>query len=223
MIKADHKNWARFIFNIYINNMLKKSFTNYYLINSYPDTDKNSGIILTPNHISWWDGFFIDYIVKLFSARKMYIMMLEEQLKRFWFFQKLGAYSINPGNTSSLLSVTRYTRELLKNQNNIVIIYPQGTIESFEKRPLNIKNGLRLFIENHPAELVVVPVAFKIQYFNKKKPAVIARFGNSLKAKEICSNYQLYINEFYYNLDELNKAVFEEKFHRDSFKERLSS
>lgn len=218
MIKAEHKNWARYIFDYYINNLLKKNFISYYLLNDYPVLDKNLSIILTPNHISWWDGFLIDYLVKNFSNRKMYIMMLEKQLKRFWFFQKLGAYSINPDSISSLLTTVKYTRELLKNPDNLAVIYPQGTIESFEKRPLTIKKGIKLFIENMPNEIVVIPAAFKIQYFNERKPSVIARFGKILNAETICSDYQLYINEFYQNLDELNKAVFENKFQQDLFR-----
>ena len=218
MIKAEHKNWARFIFNIYIDKLLKNNFISYYLLNSYPAINKNLSIVLTPNHISWWDGFFVDYIIKNSSNRKMYIMMLEEQLKQFWFFKKLGAYSINPGSGSSLLTTVKYTRELVKNPENVAVIYPQGTIEPFEKRPLTIKKGLKLFIENMPDEIAVIPVAFKIQYFNEKKPAVIARFGKILNAETICSDYQSYITEFYRNLDELNKAVFENKFQNDLFK-----
>ena len=218
MFKADHKKWARFIFDYYVDNLLKKNFVSYYLVNNYPDIDDNLNIIFTPNHISWWDGFFIDYIIKNSSNRKMYIMMLEEQLKRFWFFQKLGAYSINPNRLNGLLSTVKYTRDLLNNPNNLVVIYPQGTIEPFEKRPLTIKKGLKLFIENMPNQIVVIPVAFKIQYFNEKRPAVVARFGKILNAETICSDYQLYINEFYQNLDELNKAVFERKFNQDLFR-----
>ncbi len=218
MIKAEHKNWARFLFDFYIDNLLKKNFANYYLVNSYPHIDNNLSIVVTPNHISWWDGFFIDYIIKNFSNRKMHIMMLEEQLKRFWFFQKLGAYSINPDSVSGLLTTVKYTREFLKNQDNLAVIYPQGSIEPFEKRPLTIKKGLKLFIENMPAEIVVIPIAFKIQYFNEKKPAVIARFGKILKAETICSDCQLYINEFHQNLDELNKAVFVNKYQQDLFR-----
>lgn len=218
MIQAEHKKWARFIFDYYINKMLKNNFLSYYLLNSYPVLEKNLSIILTPNHISWWDGFFIDYIVKTFSDRKMHIMMLEEQLKKFWFFKKLGAYSINPDSLSSILTTARYTRELLKSPGKLAVIYPQGTIEPFEKRPLTIKKGLKLFVENMPNEILVVPVAFKIQYFNEKKPAIIARFGKILNAETICSDYQLYVNEFYRNLDELNNAVFDNKLQQDLFR-----
>jgi 1-acyl-sn-glycerol-3-phosphate acyltransferase len=218
MIKADHKKWARFIFDYYIDNLLKKNFVNYYLINDYPQINDNLGMIITPNHISWWDGFFIDYVIKNFSKRNMYLMMLEDQLKRFWFFKKLGAYSINSASVSSLLTTAKYTKDLLKYPDNLAVIYPQGTIEPFEKRPLTIKKGLKLFIENMENEIVVVPAAFKIQYFNEKKPSVIARFGKILKAETVCSDFQLYINEFYRNLDELNEAVFENKFKQDLFR-----
>ncbi len=220
MIKADHKKWARIIFDIYIDRLLKKNFSNFFLANNFPLIDEKFSLILTPNHISWWDGFFIDYIVKKLSKRKFHIMMLEEQLKRYWFFQKLGAYSIDPENKSSLITTVKYTNEILKNKNNLAVIYPQGTIEPFEKRPLTIKEGLQLFVSDFSEDLIVVPVAFKIQYYEDKNPAVITRFGNSLKAKIIKSDFDLFINEFYKNLNELSSSAFNKKFIYDLFKNK---
>lgn len=217
MIKADHKKWARIIFDIYIDRLLKKNFSNFFLANNFQQIEENYSLILTPNHISWWDGFFIDYIVKKLSNRKFHIMMLEEQLERYWFFQKLGAYSIDPENKSGLISTVKYTNEILKDKNNLAVIYPQGTIETFEKRPLKIKEGLKLFMSNFSENLIVVPVAFKIQYYDDKDPAIITRFGKSLNAKMIKSDFDLYINEFHKNLDELSSAAFNKIFTSDLF------
>ena len=59
MIKADHKKWAEFVFDIYLRRLLKKSFYDFRIINELPAFDYSKSIIVTPNHFSWWDGFFI--------------------------------------------------------------------------------------------------------------------------------------------------------------------
>ncbi|MDX1777464.1 MAG: hypothetical protein R3339_01145, partial [Thermodesulfobacteriota bacterium] len=96
MIKASHKKWARLIFNPYCDLLLKRNFSQFLLVNDFPQLSPKLPLIITPNHISWWDGFFIYYLSKKKFNRKIYLMMLESSLEKFWFFQKIGAFSINP-------------------------------------------------------------------------------------------------------------------------------
>ncbi len=147
--------------------------------------------------------------------KKLHLMMLESSLKKYWFFNKLGAYSIDPDKNSSVLETTRYTREILKEPKNFVVTYPQGEIEPFEKRPLHIKEGIKLFLKDVKEYTRVLPVGFKIQPFNEKNPAVICRFGELLKAEDVVNDYDLFIDSFTGNLDELNKAVFSQNFQKD--------
>ena len=59
MINADHNKWAEFVFDIYLKRLLKKSFYDFRIINKLPEFNKSKSIVVTPNHFSWWDGFFI--------------------------------------------------------------------------------------------------------------------------------------------------------------------
>lgn len=217
MIKAEHKRWARILFNPYINRLLRKSFSNLYLVNEIPRVPEGSGLLITPNHISWWDGFFIDYLLRQTINRKLYLMMLESSLRRYWFFQKLGAYSIDPGNPLSIVQTARYTRELLGDSRNMVVTYPQGEIEPFEKRPLSVKDGLQIFLKNLKEDAVILPTGFKIQFQDEKKPAVYCRFGKELKSSEVLGDYSLFIKSFTDNLDQLSSAANEQNFTTDLF------
>lgn len=217
MIKAEHSIWARLLFNLYINRLLKKSFSNFYLANEPPDISNEKSLIVTPNHVSWWDGFFIDYIARKILNRKMYLMMLESSLKKYWFFKKVGAYSIEPSNPRSIVDTVKYTNDILYNKESFVVTYPQGEIEPFEKRPLLIKSGLKLFVKEHSDNTLVLPIGLKIQYYDKKNPSVICRFGDLLTGSEIKKDYERYIKIFTNNLNELNNSANEKNFIMDLF------
>lgn len=217
MIRAAHKKWARWIFNPYCRRLLKKNFSSFYRVNGYPSFPQGGPLLVAPNHISWWDGFFIDFACRQFINRKPFLMMLEEQLKRYRFFQKVGAYSINPRLIGSIIESARYTREILKTSDHFVILYPQGDIEPFEKRPLTLKRGLQLFIRETPAA-AVLPVGFKIQYYNQKRPSVIVRFGEPLSALSVVNDFSTFEGAFYENLAMLSEAAFRQSFVEDLFK-----
>lgn len=205
MIKAHHSVLARSIFNPYLERLLKKNFTNFFLLNSFPEIESTHSLIITPNHFSWWDGFFIDYFIRKLTNRKIHIMMLEDQLKRYWFFRFVGAYSINQSNSKSIIQTINYTKEVLADKNNVAVIYPQGKFEIYEKRPLELKHGLQLFTRNITSETSILIVNFKIQYFDKKKPAILVRIGKLLKAEDINKDFSIYENAFYHNLKMLDE------------------
>lgn len=214
MITATPRKWARLIFNPYGAFLLKRHFSHFYRTNEYPCLPEGQPLVITPNHISWWDGFFIDFTCRAFLHRRGYLMMLEAQLRRYWFFQKVGAYSINPRSPQSIIETARYTRSLLSNPENFVVLYPQGDIEPFEKRPLTLKRGMVLFTRSLPSAQIL-PLAFKIHFYHEKKPAVLVRFAEPLSAACLAHDFTRYEHAFYANLDLLTKAAEEKSFLED--------
>jgi 1-acyl-sn-glycerol-3-phosphate acyltransferase len=216
MIKASHKKWARFLFNPYCDWLLKRNFSQFLRVNNYPYLSPELPLIITPNHISWWDGFFIDYLARRFIDRRGFILMLEEQLSRYWFFKKIGAFSIDPTHTKKITETVKYVHNLLHDPNNFVILYPQGEIEPYEMRPLTLKRGLRLFLKETP-EVQVLLVGFKIQYYNQKKPSLLVKFGETLSGIAITDDFKNYEDYFYDNLDSLSCAAFNKSWEEDMF------
>jgi len=207
MIKAEHKYWARVLYDFYIKRLLRSNFQNFYLTNNYPNIPDNEGLIITPNHFSWWDGFFADYAIKPFCKRKLFIMMLEEQLETYWFFKNIGAFSINQKNPKSILTTFNYTIETISNSKNVLIFYPQGEIEEYGKRPLVVKDGLKVLISMSHFPVNILPAAFKIKYGSNKKPDVLVRFGKLLPSSELKDNFGLFSAEFNLNISSLNKEI----------------
>jgi hypothetical protein len=217
IIEAKHNRTAFFIFNFYLNRLLRKNFSNFFLVNLPPELPKNKSVIITPNHMSWWDGFFLHQVNIKSIKKNLYFMMLRKQLDRFWFFKYLGAYSIQPDKPKSISETIRYTKKILVNHKNAVAFYPQGEIEPYDKRPINLKEGLQLFLRDVKNECVVLPIAFKIQYYNEKYPAIIFRSGGIISANEILNDFNVLESEFVANLDALNESASSKKFAVDLF------
>ena len=212
MIQANHKKWAEFIFDIYLKRLLKKSFNDFRLINDLPKIDKSTSLIVTPNHFSWWDGFFIYWANKKIFNRKLYVLMLEEQLKRYWFFKKLGCYSIDLNDSRKMIVSLKYTIDLLCKSNNLVTIYPQGEIQAYDEKQIVLKEGIDFIAKKSAIDFQILPIAFKIHYTNERLPIVYARFGKLLNSKDVAANPQIFKEEFINNLNLINSEYFASNF-----------
>jgi 1-acyl-sn-glycerol-3-phosphate acyltransferase len=218
IIEAKHIKAAHYVFKFYLRGLLKKNFSNFFLSNLPPEPPKEKTVILAPNHISWWDGFFIYSFNDTVLKKKLFVMMLREELERYWFFKFIGAYSIKPDNPASTSKTLKYTQHLFEDESNAIVFYPQGEIESFEKKPLKLNKGLQLFTKNAEEKCVILPVAFKIQHYNKKYPAIVFRSGKYIKVSEIQDNFDSFKKEFCNNVDALNESAFSQSFVTDLFK-----
>jgi len=212
MIKADHKKWAELVFDIYLKRLLKKSFYDFRIINTLPELDKSKSLIVTPNHFSWWDGFFIYCLNKKMLNKKLFVMMLEEQLKRYWFFKKLGCYSIDLNDNRKMIASLKYTMDLLLKSNNLVTIYPQGEIQAYDEKHIVLKEGIDFITKKSTVDFQILPIAFKIHYTNERLPIVYARFGKLLNSKDAAENPQLFKDEFVNNLEQINSEYSTSKF-----------
>jgi 1-acyl-sn-glycerol-3-phosphate acyltransferase len=212
LIKADHKKWAKLIFDIYLKRLFKKSFYDFRIINNLPQIDESKSTIVTPNHFSWWDGFFVYWLNKKTLNKKLYVMMLEEQLKKYWFFKKLGCYSIDLNDNKKVIASLKYTLALMPKNKNLITIYPQGEIESYEQRPLKLRDGIGFLTRKSESDFQIMPLAFKIHYAKQRLPIVYARFGKVINSKVVADKPQLFKDEFINNLDLINSEFSTSNF-----------
>jgi 1-acyl-sn-glycerol-3-phosphate acyltransferase len=206
------------IFRGYIYRELKKNFQAFYMLNEFPAIPEDRSLLITPNHFSWWDGFFVDYLGTRFLKRQVYLMMLEEQLQRYWYFKKFGAFSVDPGNIQSVIETLKYTLKPLMDPSNYVVIYPQGVLEPYGKEPIVIrKGGLRYLINHAPHPFLILPIGFRVTYYNEKHPEISVRMGGMIESENLKGNFNYFKKQFLHNLEELDKGTFKRKFLRDLF------
>lgn len=204
MIRAEHKKWAELLFDPYLAYLLKKNFNGFYAEGSLPDLEKYPGLIITPNHFSWWDGFITYYLLRKLTFKKIFTMMLEEQLNKYWFFRNVGAFSINPSNPVSMARTLNYTCQVLNEKTNIVVLYPQGEIRPLNTDDIIIRPGLKLLTSKNRCGNYVLPLALKIEYGRNKKPDIAVSFGRILSSGEINKDYDVFAKEFVENIKHLN-------------------
>ncbi len=98
-------------------------------------------------------------------------MMLEEQLMKFSFFNKTGGFSIRK-NSRSMIESMNYTAELLRDHRNMVLLFPQGKIESCYKQPILFEPGVNRIIEKIGSPVQIIFMANLIDYFSSRKPGI---------------------------------------------------
>ncbi len=185
MIKAQHAAWADRIFHPYVSWLFKCHFHAIHLLGQAPETNPDLPLLLLPNHSTWWDGFFVYLLNKKLFHRRPYLMMLEDQLSRYRFFARLGAYSIVPQSSGSIKASIKYSIEILKQKimpKPLLCIFPQGELLPWEKRPLSYKSGVETIMSGFGSKANFLPLAIKTEFLHEHLPEAFFCFGENLIA-----------------------------------------
>lgn len=178
MIQAQHRLWADLIFQPGLKWLFKRHFHTIQLLGALPDIPPHLPLLLLPNHSTWWDGFFIYFLNKRIFRRTAYLMMLEEQLTKYRFFAKLGAYSIEPKHRQGIAKSLKYTVELLNQETPLICIFPQGELLPWHTRPLGYKRGVEWVLREYGKPIAVLPLAIRTEFLGEKRPNVFFLFGD---------------------------------------------
>lgn len=173
MIQANKSQLFHSMFSLYHQRLLRRSFDQIYLHSkgNFPTTPA----IYIANHSSWWDGLIYFHLCRTVLTEDIYIMMHESGLKRYPYFKRLGAFSINRSNPKDILRSLHYAEQLVQ-EGKSVWMFPQGDEFHLEKRPLGFQPGISYVLERLPYTQVV-PVSFYYSFGHKKKPDVYIKAG----------------------------------------------
>lgn len=153
--------------------LINRNFNSVNINGAFADNGKS--ILVIANHVSWWDGFWVDYLNQKLMNRKFHFMMLEDQLKKHWYFHYTGGYSVKKKSRSILNSIS-YSIELLQQPENLVLMFPQGEIHSIYNDAVVFENGVERIIKKTAPETQVVFVANLIDYFSDSRPNLFIYF-----------------------------------------------
>ncbi len=169
IIKAKH-NWFIYpFFKFYAVYKIRRNFYETTISGEYQD--KGLPVLLLSNHLSWWDGFWAMYVNVKLLKKRFHFMMLEEQLKRFSFFINTGGYSIKRGSRSVVESLN-YTAELLSDNRNMVLLFPQGKITSIYDQTLIFEKGVEHIINKVEGKLQIIFMVNLVDYFSEERPSL---------------------------------------------------
>ena len=121
-------------------------------------------------------------------------------------------YSINQNDKHDIEASLKYTAHILQENKNCVIMYPQGELLPFDKRPVMFKRGGLSFLLDHcEKQFQILSIACKIQYYTERKPEVIVNFGQLINSK-IKGCLKKTETDFIKTIDELDKNSINRNF-----------
>ena len=193
MLKAKHNFLIYLFFQFYTKVMIKRKF--HSVIIEKKDINTSKPILLISNHVSWWDGFWAMYINLNLLKKKFYFMMHETQLLEYKFFNQTGGFSIS-NQYRHIIDSINYSSSILEDKNNLLVIYPQGEINSIYQSNFKFKRGIEKIINQK--DITLLFSANLIDYFSNPKPSLfiyLEEFNGEFNLKDIEEAY----NVFYMN------------------------
>jgi chlorobactene lauroyltransferase len=187
------------------------------------DMNLDTPVIFYMNHAYWWDGFWSQLLTETYFTQNLYIIIEYKQLVRYQFFTRLGAFSIVRENPRDAIETITYAAEKLCDpspKQNALWIFPQGTIEPVDKRPLSFFNGTSKIIEKvleKKSSLYLCSAVTRIEYFGDQKPELLISFEPyRLVTRETFSNAKTLTLEMQtateVHLDNLKQRVLTKDF-----------
>jgi 1-acyl-sn-glycerol-3-phosphate acyltransferase len=189
MITARYHPVINRFFRFYVNLLMKRHFKAIRVTGDIPDEERS--LVLIGNHFSWWDGFMAFWLNNHLLNKRFHVMMLEEQLAKRRFFRGIGAFSIQPGSRSMMESLN-YASDILADTHNMLVIYPQGRIETSYVKRIRFGGGLSRILGgvSGPPPAILFYVAL-VDYFSFPKPTLniylrpyVPHAGNPLQYME---------------------------------------
>lgn len=172
MLKAKHLFFFYHFFRLHSLWNINRNFQKVEITGTYEE--KGKPLLIIANHISWWDGFWVVYFRQKVVKRRFHFMMLEEQLQKNWFLRYAGGFSINK-KSKTIIDTIQYTQALLENPENMVLIFPQGKIESHYLTTLTFEKGIQKIVTKSKNAQILFSVHL-IDYFSNKKPTLFIYF-----------------------------------------------
>lgn len=180
MIKARHTFTGAMVSNLYSGSKMNRAFRETAYIGAW--SENGLPILMLSNHFSWWDGFIQYRLNRTIFNRKLYIMMLEEQLRENMILNKCGCFSVKK-NSRSIIETLNYCIDIVKERSNMLLIFPQGEIQSMHTEQIEFESGLRYLLKHIENDVNIIFNVNLVDYFSEKRPKLNIYFKVSLSTQ----------------------------------------
>ncbi len=172
MIRAEKGGPLGWALDRYIGWKFRSAFRGMWVRGALPPG--GPGRLMYLNHSNWWDAFTLHQLCK--AARwDGYCLMEEENLRRYRFLARIGAFSIRRKDATSSVSSLRYAKELLRKPRAAMCVFPEGEHRPFGVLPLKLERGVELLARVSQAECL--PIAMRYAFFEHERPDVLLEVG----------------------------------------------
>lgn len=156
----------------YVHRKVKSAFRGLWVRGTLPSS--SNGLVAYLNHSSFWDGFITHQLAKL-AAWDVYAVMDEENLAKYRFHTRIGAFSIRRGDPRSAVETLRYAKSVLARPNACVVIFPQGEIRAGQGPLGPLSRGVEVLARS--SKKLSVPIAIRYAFLEHEHPDVLIEVG----------------------------------------------
>lgn len=168
-IRVRHHRLLYPFFRWYAQRRINKEFHTTNLIGSV--VPKYAAILVISNHTTWWDGFWINHLNESCFKKRFTFLMRNDQLQKHWYFKYTGGIPIEKGSRSAVESL-KFCSTLLNSPKYMLLIFPQGEIQSIHKSTFIFEKGTEWLLKNSPSNIQLIFAANLVDYFSNAKPTL---------------------------------------------------
>ncbi len=172
MIRAEKRGLWAAVVRGYVRRKLASAFGGLWVRGVLPDA--RHGLVVYANHSSWWDGFVIHELGRA-AGWDSYAVMEEENLAKYPFHTKLGAFSVRRGDARSALTTLKYARSLLSQPRGVVFIFPEGQLRPGDGPLGEFERGVEVL--QRAAHVPALPVSLRYAFLGQELPEVLVDVG----------------------------------------------
>lgn len=164
-------------FRIYVRLLFKRRFKQVWIRQEYHPYEKSRSIYYL-NHHSWWDGIIPLLLNEYRFQQQARALMEDKQMKRYGFFKKIGAFSINREDPRKAVASLRYAVQSMQRENASLFIYPEGSITPAGSEP-SFEGGLAWLHDKLP-DVDFVPIGIYMHTIRGDKPELHLHVGEKV-------------------------------------------
>jgi 1-acyl-sn-glycerol-3-phosphate acyltransferase len=182
VIAAKRNAFLDALFYRYLLGKLRQRFQNVYLRGGahLAALPPDRAVIAFANHTNWWDLLMLFRLTREIPKR-CYGMMEEKHLRKYAFFRAIGGFSVDLDSKLGAALGLRYALRLLKKPESFVWIFPQGRLAT-PYEPIEARPGLSFLCRRAPKGTLLLPVAFRYEFFRDDLPVALIDIGAPLPA-----------------------------------------
>lgn len=148
--------------------------------NTFEQFDASRPRLYVANHCSFWDGVVLNHLLRGFRrGQRLYCMIDLVQVRKHWFFTRVGGFSIDRSSPRSAVQSLVYTAGLLDG-GSAVVMFPQGAIRPSDRRPLAFERGV-LRLLDRVDRLEVVPLALRYEFWEEQRAEAMVWCGSPME------------------------------------------
>ena len=172
MIRSDKRGLWPKVIEAYVGWQVRSAFRGVWVRGALPE---GGGLLVYANHPGFWDGF-VAHQLGLAAGWDAYALMEEQNLARYRFLSRIGAFSVRAGDAASASESLRYARRLLQRPRSAVFVFPEGALHpGTQLGPL--RRGVEVLARSCRARCV--PVAIRYAVFEHQLPDVLVEVGEA--------------------------------------------